>query len=136
MRQTAGVGLDLTCCQAIAGALALTAMTDCSARWHECLALELARVFGYKDLKGRTVHEGDGGEQVVLHLQVQAASEEVADGAAPVGRSQYLRRRALLWTLRLTAYSLYTVVADVTDDPRCSNTAPAVEAAGPLDCEV
>ena len=39
---------------------------------------------------GRTVHEGDGGEEVVLHLQVEAAGEEVANDAAPVGRRQHL----------------------------------------------
>ena len=34
--------------------------------------------------RNRTVHEGDGGEQVMLHLQVQAAREEVADDTAPI----------------------------------------------------
>lgn len=39
---------------------------------------------------GGVVHEGYGGEQVVLHLQVEATSEEVAHNAAPVGAGQHL----------------------------------------------
>ena len=39
------------------------------------------------------MHEGDGGEEVVLHLEVEAAGEEVAHHAAPVGARQHLRKR-------------------------------------------
>ena len=41
--------------------------------------------------KGRTVHERNRGEQVVLHLQVEASSEKVTDHTTPVGTCQYLR---------------------------------------------
>ena len=39
------------------------------------------------------MHERDGGEEVVLHLEVEAASEEVAHYTAPVCTRQHLREQ-------------------------------------------
>lgn len=41
--------------------------------------------------KGRTVHEGNCRKQVVLHLQVEASSEEVTHNTPPVSTGQHLR---------------------------------------------